>query len=364
MKRGSEYAKRVKQLFQQMTKKLGKPDLPEPTDPIEQLIIGILAENTSEAKAAATFKRVCETMVDLNELRVTPAPELADLIGNGVPQAAEKAERIVRVLNEIRQRQDTLDLSFLKQRGRREAREYLESLEGVGRAPAASVVVHSLGGHAIPVDYLTVYVLRKESVVNDEATLPEVQSFLERHVSATDTRAFVTLLNRHVAQEGARVQVHRLPGMLKLDPPEPPKPIKRQGMEKPRIAGLRGDDSPGPNAPAADEPTAPAVAAEPAKEQAEGPSEKPSSSKSSTDKSSTDKSSTDKASSDKAPSDKAPSGKPSKAKASGGKSSSSGKTKSARSKAAKAKPAPARKSKSASGRKSGGSGKRPKHKKK
>jgi endonuclease III len=242
MKRGSEYAKRIKQLFQQMLKKVGKPELSEPLEPIQQLIIGILAENTSEAKAAAVFKRICEQMVDLNELRVTPALELAELIGSGVPQAREKSERIVRVLNEIRQRQDTLDLSFLKQRGRREAREYLESLEGVGASAAASVVVHSLGGHAIPVDYLTIYVLRKEDAVDGEANLAEVQSFLERHVGAGEVRLFATVLSRHVAAEGARVQISRLPEMLNLAPPEPLKPIKRQGMEKPKIPGAAKEE--------------------------------------------------------------------------------------------------------------------------
>jgi endonuclease III len=244
MKRGSEYARRVKQLHQQMLKKFGPPELPEPTDPIKQLIVGLLAENSSETRAAALFERICEQMVDLNELRVTPPMELAETIGSTVPLAREKSERICRVLNEIRLRQDALDLSFLKQRGRREAREYLESLEGVGLYAAASVMAHSLGGHAIPVDYLTIYVLRKEGVVDDEADQPTVQSFLERHVPAAEGRVFALLLNRHVSAEGARVTVSRLPDMLKLAPPEPPKPLKRYGMEKPVRMGP-GSEEPG-----------------------------------------------------------------------------------------------------------------------
>jgi endonuclease III len=233
MKRGTEYAKRIKRLSQQVLKKFGKPELPELTDPIQQLIIGILAENASGSKAAALFKHICEQMVDLNELRVTPAMELVEMIGSTVPQAREKAERIVRVLNEIRLRQDSLDLSFLKQRGRREAREFLESLDGVGLYAAASVVVHSLGGHAIPVDFLTVYVLRKDEVVDDTADAAAVQGFLERNVHAADGRQFAILLNRHVSTQGARVQVNRLPELLNLKPPPPPKPLRRPGMEKP-----------------------------------------------------------------------------------------------------------------------------------
>lgn len=231
MKRGSEYAKRVKQLYQRLIRKLGKPELPELTDPIHQLIVGILSENSAEKKAVALFQRICEQMVDLNELRVTPPMELADFIGNSVPQGLEKAHRVIRVLNEVRARQDALDLSFLRQRGRREAREYLESLDGVGSYAAASVMVHSLGGHAIPVDYLTIYVLRKENVVEESADRAEVQGFLERNVSAADARRFVTLLNRHVAKEGARVAVHRLPELLDLASSDPSGP-KRNGTGK------------------------------------------------------------------------------------------------------------------------------------
>lgn len=235
MKRGTEYAKRIKHLHQQMLKKLGKPQLPEPSDPIHQLMVGILAENASEHKASALFQRICEQMVDLNELRVTPPLELAEMIGTTVSQARDKADRLIRVLNEIRIRQDALDLSFLKQRGRREAREYLESLEGVSLYAAASVIAHSLGGHAIPVDFLTIYVLRKEDAVDDSADVSTVQSFLERHVPAAESRGFAMLLSKYVSTEGARVQVNRLPELLNLAPPPPLKPWRKPGMDKPGL---------------------------------------------------------------------------------------------------------------------------------
>lgn len=220
MKRGSEYAKRVKRLFQRLVRKYGKPTAAEPTEPLEQMLVSILASCATATKARAVFKKLRQQMVDLNELRVTPPMELAESIGDGVPLAREKAQRIVDVLNDVRRRQDTLDLVFLTQRGRREAREYLESLQGADRHSAACVVLHSLGGHAIPVDDLTLYILRKEELVDPAADAAEVQGFLERHVSAADTRAFVELLGRYVASRAPRVPVDRL-GEL-LNPPPPP----------------------------------------------------------------------------------------------------------------------------------------------
>ena len=161
MKQAQMYARRVRQLYNRLIRQFGKPQIPAPTDPLMQLIEGILAAGAPLSRAQAVARRLCQGMVDLNELRVTPPMELAALIGDSVPFAAEKAQRIVNALNAIRVRQDTLDLSFLQHRGRREARDYLESLAGVDRAAAALVVLYGLGGHAVPVDPVTVLVLKR-----------------------------------------------------------------------------------------------------------------------------------------------------------------------------------------------------------
>lgn len=205
MKHGGDYAKRLRQLFNRLVRKFGKPTIPEPPDPLEQLLVAILGSNTSHYKGFTAFKKLREQMVDLNELRVTPVSELAKIISPLVPQAEMKAQRIVDALNDIRRRHDTLDLSFLKQRGRREAREYLESLEGVDRYAAASVALFSLGGHAIPVDELTLQMLRKDEVVDPAADLPAVQSFLEHHIGASDAAVFSLLLDRYAASRGLRL---------------------------------------------------------------------------------------------------------------------------------------------------------------
>jgi len=234
MKQAKEYAKRVKRLFRNLTRKHGKPASAGPTDPILQLIEGILAINTTVYKARGVLTKLLQQMVDLNELRVTPPMELAALIGSGVPMAAQKSQWIVDALNDIRKRQEMLDLGFLRDRGRREAREYLESLTGVDKSVAAYVVLCSLGGHAIPVDDLTLFVLRKNEIVDDSADGVTVQHFLERHISAADARAFTELLGKYVVAKGARVPVEQLPELLNppMPTPEPKPPPAKETTKK------------------------------------------------------------------------------------------------------------------------------------
>jgi endonuclease III len=247
MKHGSDYAKRIRRLYHELVKKHGKPVPGEPSEPIDQMLIGILALDSSLSKAQAVYRRLRQQTVDLNELRVTPAIELAQMIGDGVPLAELKARRIVDALNAVRRRQDTLDLSFLRLRGRREAREYLESLHGVGPVVAAYVVLLSLGGHAIPVDNLTLYVLRKESLVDGRADAAAVQGFLERCINASEAGDFTLLLNRHVSAYASRVDLQKLPALLNPSPAAaPPPPVepapapadaKAAAKEKGKIAG-------------------------------------------------------------------------------------------------------------------------------
>jgi endonuclease-3 len=232
MKRGTEYAKRLKKAFQQWSRDYGSVDEPEMTDPLEEVVIAILADCLPREQARALYDKLFEQMVDLNELRVTPAVELAGTLGKKLPLAEQKAERVVSALNDIRRRQDTMDLTFLRQRGRRESREYLESLEGLGKQGTAWVVQLSLGGHAIPVDDLTLYVLRKEELVEPTATAEDVQSFLERHIQASESKQYVLLQERFVADRSGRASIAKLPELLNPPPPKPPKPAPEKKEAK------------------------------------------------------------------------------------------------------------------------------------
>jgi endonuclease III len=233
MKHGSEYAKRVKKLFQSLVRKYGKLPEVDQADPVEQLLLGILVECTSRQKAESVLKKIMQQMVDLNELRVTPSNELVQIMGDNFPLAQSKAQQISQALNAIRMRQETMDLSLLRQRGRREAREYLESLEGVTPAAAANVVLYSLDGHAIPVDDLTLYILRKDEIVEPAADKHTVQNFLERHINAGDSPAFAMLLNKYVMSKASRVPVEKLPELL--DPSLQEASAKVSAAEEPKV---------------------------------------------------------------------------------------------------------------------------------
>lgn len=197
MKNGTLYARRVKKLYSRLKNTYGRPQIPEePTDPVDQLILGLLSVEASEAKAHRALTALGEAMVDINEVRVSTSAEVAAAIATHVPDSTACADAIRASLNAIFKREHALSLDHLQKTGLREAKQYLERLDGVDAGAAASVLLWSLGGHAIPVDRRMHQALRRENCVEPSASRGEVQAFLERNISASDAKMFCLLMNR------------------------------------------------------------------------------------------------------------------------------------------------------------------------
>jgi endonuclease III len=222
MRKGTLYARKIKRLCARLKKGRGVPEQGDPVDPVNQLLLGILHRGTSVSRAERVLARIRSAMVDLNELRVSTPSELVLLLGSGFPHATEKAKTIVNVLNQVFGRYHDLSLDALKVKGKRDARQYLEHLEGVDAATVAGVMLLSLEGHAVPVDEIMLRVLREDGLVDPKADVKEVQGFLERNVSAAKAHEMTVLLRRYSEDRIKRI------GVSKSTPRGRAKPTKKR----------------------------------------------------------------------------------------------------------------------------------------
>jgi len=204
MKNASQYARRIKTLFATVQREGSKPTTTATDDPLEQLMRGILSRTASEARAAAAWSRLRGATVDLNELRVTPVSELVEIIGRDYPQARSVAEQISRTLHAIFNRQHALNLDFMRSSTRTDAESFLNGLDGVDAHARATVIMGTLGAHAIPIDDHMLSYLRRGRYVDEEAKNNEVQTFLERHIKARDGVTFYALFKRYAATHSPR----------------------------------------------------------------------------------------------------------------------------------------------------------------
>lgn len=194
MKRGTVYATQVKKAYAKVRESIRKPEIPEPGDPLECLAAAVLGVAGYEDEAEEATARLLSAMVDWNEIRVSSAPEVSRAMGDRIPNAAEHAQRLIDALQAIYDRENRISLDRLKSIGRREARQYLEELDGVDDYVAASILLWSLGGHGIPVSDRLLQALRDADLVHPTAERGEVQAFLERHISASEAKEFCLVM--------------------------------------------------------------------------------------------------------------------------------------------------------------------------
>ena len=192
MKDGTRYASTFKRAYAKLRQSAATPAIPEPDDPVRRLAIAILGVECGDAAAAKGLERAFTVVLDWNELRVSNPDEVHRALGGSIPR--EHCERLLRALRAISARENKIGLDRLKTLGRREARQYLETLDGVDEYATASVVLWSLGGHAIPVNDRMLAALRRSDLVHPSADRGEVQAFLERHVGAADAKETCLIL--------------------------------------------------------------------------------------------------------------------------------------------------------------------------
>jgi len=190
MKNGTMYAGRLKKAFAKVRNEADGAAVSELDDPLRRMAVGILGMDCGDETAEAAVDRILSVMADWNEVRVSHPTQVHRLVGEAIPQGLARCQQLTAALQSVFDRENRLSLERLRGLGRRDARLYLEKLNGIGEHAVASVVLWSLGGHAVPVPTVMLDALRNAELVNPTATIDEVQAFLERNVAATDAKEF------------------------------------------------------------------------------------------------------------------------------------------------------------------------------
>lgn len=163
---------------------------------LNELVVSMLLWETSAAHAAKAIERINEELVDLNELRVCLPEELSSIIGVRMPRSLERAQRMIAVLNEIYNRENALTLAQLREMNKRDAQEYLSSIDGLPPYAAARVILFGMDWHAFPLDERLAKMLSTEGVITQGESVENQNAQLERGVRASDSAKSYSLIER------------------------------------------------------------------------------------------------------------------------------------------------------------------------
>jgi endonuclease-3 len=174
----------VREIYRRLSKRFGPLEPPRRWDPLEELILTILSQNTSDVNSDRAYAGLRARYPTWDALAKADPGELAEAIRPG-GLANIKAPRILAVLQEIRRRQDgVLDLEWMRSAKDPEVRDYLTSLPGVGPKTAACVLAFSLGRPALPVDTHVHRVARRLGMIDERTDAAAAHEILERMVPA------------------------------------------------------------------------------------------------------------------------------------------------------------------------------------
>lgn len=143
--------RRARTVLDRLRKRYGDLVPPRHSDPLEELILTVLSQHTSDVNAERSFEGLRAAFPTWGAVVRAPTRSVADAIRSG-GLADTKAPRIQAILREVEARRGAFDLSFLAELSDDEARAELVSLPGVGPKTAAVVLSFSLGRDAMPVD--------------------------------------------------------------------------------------------------------------------------------------------------------------------------------------------------------------------
>ncbi|HEY7283719.1 MAG TPA: endonuclease III [Actinomycetota bacterium] len=143
--------KLVREAHRRLARRLGPLAPPTRRDPVEELVLTVLSQNTSDVNRDRAFAALRERFPTWEALAGASPDDVAEAIRPG-GLSRIKAPRILAILREIRDRDGELDLEWMRDAPDDEIGAYLRTLPGVGPKTAACVLAFSLERPVIPVD--------------------------------------------------------------------------------------------------------------------------------------------------------------------------------------------------------------------
>ena len=174
----------------------GTPSLRPHRDPLAELVLTVLSQNTSDVNSGRAFARLLAAFPDWQAVMTADVRAVEEAIRPG-GLAPSKAPRIQAMLREVWARPGSLDLSFLQDMPMEEARAWLRSLPGVGPKTAACVLLFSLGKPALPVDTHVLRVAKRLGLAPQKASAEQAHHLLEGMLEPEEVYPFHINLIRH-----------------------------------------------------------------------------------------------------------------------------------------------------------------------
>jgi endonuclease-3 len=178
-----EQKRQVRYITQNLEATYGVPRHNRADDPLDELILTILSQSTSDANSRRAFESLKKRFPDWEAARRARPSTIAAAIKSG-GLANVKSVVIKNVLNEIKRRRGRLDLSFLRTISVAGAKEFLTSLKGIGPKTASCVLLFACRRPVFPMDTHIFRITRRLGLTPSSCSDERAHELMERLVPA------------------------------------------------------------------------------------------------------------------------------------------------------------------------------------
>ncbi|HUW09476.1 MAG TPA: endonuclease III [Anaerolineae bacterium] len=194
-----EQRAKARSVYRQLAEVYGQPTWRQHNDPVSELVLTFLSQNTSDVNSHRAFKYLKERYPTWDTVLAAPTEELADTIRSG-GLADIKAPRIQTALQHILDERGEFSLEFLGSLPLKQAEQYLTSLNGIGHKSAAIVLLFCFGMPVFPVDTHVHRVSHRLGIVSPKNSREHTQRTWETLVPAEAFYSLHLNLIRHGRQ--------------------------------------------------------------------------------------------------------------------------------------------------------------------
>ena len=188
-------------VLDQLAERYGQPAWERRLDPTSELILTILTQNSADTNAEVAFEALRRRYPSAGEVRphnpgagwggiglpdgaapdwaaveFAPLPELVDTIRPG-GLANQKAPRIQATLRRIREERGDYELEFLADLAPLAARDWLTSIDGIGKKTASILLLFSFGQPLFPIDRHVDRVIRRVGLIPSRVTVDDAHDW-------------------------------------------------------------------------------------------------------------------------------------------------------------------------------------------
>ncbi len=186
----------IKKTHTVLKKHFPKVQLPVKDRPIlEQLLYACCLQNATPDQATEAFSKLQTRYVSWNEVRVTTNSELMEVM-SCLPQAADAAHHLRRILFKVFETHFTFDLSFMAKEGLSKSTATISGYyKEIPPFVVSYTVQNGLGGHSIPLNDGALDVLEILEIVSPKNRQQRKVPGLERTIAKNKGVEFGALLH-------------------------------------------------------------------------------------------------------------------------------------------------------------------------